>query len=169
MANNETAGAAPAQTTDTQQGPQLALTVAEMDLLKAEALIRLNRANEAVPLINKTRVANGQLPPVTEAGPPDEQGCVPRKMNGQCGSLWDALRYEKRLEGMGISGVIAFFDARGWQMLPENSILQLPVPEVKARWDKESAKRPSPAAGGCSRGTARPSAAGSRPASRAAS
>ena len=49
-------------------------------------------------------------------------------MDGSCGSLWDALRYEKRIEGLGVSGVIAFFDARGWQMLPENTILQLPVP-----------------------------------------
>jgi hypothetical protein len=105
-----------------------ALTVTEMDLLKAEALIRLNRAAEAVPLINKSRVANGELPPVTIDGPPNEPGCVPRKLNGQCGSLWDALRYEKRIEGLGVSGVIAFFDARSWQTLPENSILQLPVP-----------------------------------------
>jgi len=110
------------------EGPQPALLVSEMDLLKAEALIRLGRAAEAVPLINKTRVANGQLPLVTIDGPPDQPGCVPRKLNGQCGSLWDALRYEKRMEGLGVSGVIAYFDARGWQTLPENSILQLPVP-----------------------------------------
>ena len=114
--------------TSWQEGPQPAMLVSEMDLLKAEGLIRLNRAAEAVPLINKTRVANGQLPPVTIDGPPDEPGCVPRKLNGQCGSLWDALRYEKRMEGLGVSGVIAYFDARGWQTLPENSILQLPVP-----------------------------------------
>ena len=114
--------------TSWQEGPQPAMLVSEMDLLKAEALIRLGRASEAVPLINKTRVANGQLPPVTVDGPPDEPGCVPRKLNGQCGSLWDALRYEKRMEGLGVSGVIAYFDARGWQTLPENSILQLPVP-----------------------------------------
>jgi len=111
-----------------QTGPQPALTVTEMDLLKAEALIRLNRAAEAVPLINKTRVANGQLPPVTVAGPPDEPGCVPRKLNGQCGSLWDALRYEKGIEMLGVSGVLAFFDARGWQTLAANSFTQLPVP-----------------------------------------
>jgi hypothetical protein len=110
------------------EGPQPAMLVSEMDLLKAEALIRLGRAAEAVPLINKTRIANGQLPAVTVDGPPDEPGCVPRKLNGQCGSLWDALRYEKRMEGLGVSGVIAFFDARGWQTLPVNSILQLPVP-----------------------------------------
>jgi hypothetical protein len=114
--------------TSWQEGPQPAMLLSEMDLLKAEALIRLGRAAEAVPLINKTRQANGQLPPVTVAGPPDEPGCVPRKLNGQCGSLWDALRYEKRMEGLGVSGVIAYFDARGWQTLPENSILQLPVP-----------------------------------------
>jgi hypothetical protein len=114
--------------TSWQTGAQPAMLVSEMDLLKAEALIRLGRAAEAVPLINKTRVANGQLPPVTIDGPPDEPGCVPRKLNGQCGSLWDALRYEKRMEGLGVSGVIAYFDARGWQTLPENTILELPVP-----------------------------------------
>jgi hypothetical protein len=111
-----------------QVGPQLAMTVTEMDLLKAEGLIRLGRAEEAVPLINKTRVANGELPPVTIAGPPIEGGCVPRKLNGDCGSLWDALRYEMKIEMAGVSGVIAFFNARGWQELPENTFLHLPVP-----------------------------------------
>jgi hypothetical protein len=104
------------------------MLVAEMDLLKAEALIRLNRATEAVPLINKTRVANGQLPPVTIDGPPNEPGCVPRKLNGACGSLWDALRYEKTIEGLGVNGVVSYFDARGWQALPEFSLVHFPVP-----------------------------------------
>jgi hypothetical protein len=111
-----------------QTGAQVAMTVAEMDLLKAEALIRLGRAAEAVPLINKTRVANGQLPPVTLDGPPNEPGCVPRKESGACGSLWDALRYEKGIEGVGVNGVIAFLDARGWQTLPENTPVQFPIP-----------------------------------------
>jgi hypothetical protein len=111
-----------------QSGAQPAVTVTEMNLLKAEALIRLNRASEAVPLINLTRVAQGQLPPVTVDGPPDEAGCVPRKLSGACGSLWDALRYEKRIEGLGVDGVTAFLDARGWQTLPENTLIQLPIP-----------------------------------------
>jgi hypothetical protein len=111
-----------------QNGPQPAMTVTEMNLLKAEALIRLNRAAEAVPLINLTRVANGNLPPVTVDGPPDEPGCVPRKLNGQCGSLWDALRYEKGIELLGMDGVRAFFDARGWQTLPQDTFVQLPIP-----------------------------------------
>ena len=111
-----------------QTGPQIAITVAEMDLLKAEALIRLNRAAEAVALINKTRVANGQLPPVTIAGPPDEPGCVPRKLSGACGSLWDALRYEKGIEMIGVDATVRFFDSRGWQLLPEFAFTQMPVP-----------------------------------------
>ena len=115
-------------TTTWQSGPQPAVTVTEMNLLKAEALIRLNRAAEAVPLINLSRVAQGQLPPVTVDGPTDEPGCVPRKLSGACGSLWDALRYEKRIEGLGVDGVTAFLDARGWQMLSENTLVQLPIP-----------------------------------------
>jgi hypothetical protein len=114
--------------TSWQTGPQLEFTVAENNLLRAEALIRLNRAAEALPLINATRVANGQLPPVTLEGPPNVPGCVPRKLNGQCGSLWDALRWEKRIEIMGVHPPGAYLDARGWQMLAENTPVHLPVP-----------------------------------------
>jgi len=111
-----------------QTGPQPAVTVAELNLLKAEGLIRLGRAAEAVPLINQTRVANGQLPAVSVEGPPNEPGCVPRKQNGQCGSLWDALRYEKGIEGLGVSGVVRFFDMRGWQGLQQYTLTQFPIP-----------------------------------------
>jgi hypothetical protein len=111
-----------------ETGPQLALTVDEMQLLKAEGLIRLGRAAEAVPLVNRTRVRNGELPPVTLEGPPNEPGCVPRKLNGQCGSLWDALRYEKRVELIGVHPAGAFLDARGWQALVRDTPIHLPVP-----------------------------------------
>ena len=49
-------------------------------------------------------------------------------MSGACGSLWDALRYEKNLEGLGVSGITAYMDARGWGALPENSLVHFPVP-----------------------------------------
>lgn len=121
------------RSTTWQTGPQLAMTVTEMNLIRAEALIRLNRAAEAVPLINLSRVANGELPPVTIDGPPDEPGCVPRKYmpgptQGQCGSLWDALRYEKRIEGLGVDGAVSHWDARGWQALVENTPIHYPIP-----------------------------------------
>ena len=48
-------------------GPQVTISRTEMDLLKAEALIRLGRAEEAIPLINNTRVANGGLPQIGRA------------------------------------------------------------------------------------------------------
>jgi hypothetical protein len=119
-----------------ETGPQLVLTVTEKNLLRAEALIRLDRAAEAVPLINLTREANGELDPVTVDGPPDVPGCVPRKirpgpMQGQCGSLWDALRYEKRIEGAGIDQTTAYLDARGWQSLVIGTPLQFPVPALE--------------------------------------
>lgn len=114
--------------TSYQSGPLVALTRTELDFLKAEALIRLNRAAEAIPLINKTRVPNGELPPVDINGPPDQPGCVPRKPTGACGSLWDALKYEKRIEQAGVDGQVSFWDARGWNTLTANSFLNLPIP-----------------------------------------
>jgi hypothetical protein len=110
-------------------GPLVVMTVDEMNLLKAEALIRLGRADEAVPLINRTRVNNGQLPPVTVAGVPGTApNCTPRKFNGQCGSLWDALRYEKRIEGLGVDPGVAHWDGRGWGALAENTPIHYPMP-----------------------------------------
>ena len=112
-------------------GPQVTISRTEMDLLKAEALIRLNRAAEAVPLINATRVANGQLPPVTVDGPPDDAACVPRKVTGECGSLWDALMHERNLENMGIEGTIMWWDARGLNRLMEGTLLHFPVSGIE--------------------------------------
>jgi hypothetical protein len=110
-------------------GPQPTMTVTEMDLLKAEGLIRLGRASEALPLINLSRVANGELPPVTTEGPPAGADCVPRKVgDGSCGSLWDALMYEKNVEMTGIEGAVSWWDARGWGTLQEDTPVHLPIP-----------------------------------------
>jgi len=112
-------------------GPQVTMSRTEMDLLKAEALIRLGGAADAVDLINATRVANGELPPVTLDGPPDEASCVPKKMDGSCGSLWDALMYERNLENMGIEGTIMWWDARGLERLQEGTLLHFPVSGIE--------------------------------------
>jgi hypothetical protein len=84
-----------------------------------------------LPLINKTRVANGKLPAIDINGPPDVAGCVPRKTTGACGGLWDALRYEKRIEGAGVDGQVAYWDARGWNTLAKNSFIQFPLPALE--------------------------------------
>lgn len=112
-------------------GPQVTMSRTEMDLLKAEALIRLNRAAEAVPLINLTRVANGGLPPVTIDGPPNNSACVPRKVDGACGSLWDALMHERNLENMGLEGTVAWWDARGLGRLQEGTLVHFPVSGIE--------------------------------------
>ncbi len=110
------------------RGPLTTMTVAEMDLLKAEALIRLNRPAEAVPLINRTREANGKLPPVTVAGVPAGASCVPRRDDGTCGNLMDALMYEKSIEGAGIEAFIHWWDMRRWGRLVKGTPLHFPVP-----------------------------------------
>lgn len=112
-----------------ENGVQQWLTRTEMNLLKAEALIRTNRAADAIPLINLSRVANGELPPITTVdGPPQANSCVPKKFNGQCGSLWDALKYEKRIEMTGVEPAVSWYDARGWGTIVEGSMIQLPIP-----------------------------------------
>jgi hypothetical protein len=117
--------------TQWESGPLPIVSVTEMDLLKAEALIRLNRASEAIPLINKTRVANGQLPAVTIDGAPGTApNCVPRRISGACGNLWDALRYEKRIETLGLTGGLPFYDGRGWGTLVQNTMIHFPMPVV---------------------------------------
>jgi hypothetical protein len=45
-----------------------------------------------------------------------------------CGSLWDALRWEKRIEGLGIDPNVAFFDARGWGTLVIGTPVHMPIP-----------------------------------------
>ncbi|MGH7468123.1 MAG: hypothetical protein ACRENP_09065 [Longimicrobiales bacterium] len=57
------------QGTAYQSGPIQIINVAELELLKAEGLIRLGRSSEALALINKYR-ANGQLAAITVDGVP---------------------------------------------------------------------------------------------------
>jgi hypothetical protein len=110
-----------------ERGVNSTMTPREMTLLRAEALIRLNRAVEAVPLINETRTPAG-LKAVTVDGPPKDASCVPRRNDGTCGDLMDALMYEKRIETFAVEATIPWADARGWGKLLKGSLLQLPVP-----------------------------------------
>lgn len=102
------------------------MSIDEMKFLRAEALLRLNRLSEAAALINPTRVASG-LPPVTVTGPPDGRACVPKRDDGSCGDLFDALQYEKRIELYPTEALISFADARGWGRLIPGTPLHFPV------------------------------------------
>jgi hypothetical protein len=108
--------------------PMPIITRVEMDLLKAEGLIRTNLADQALPLINATRVGNGGLPPATLAGAPGGNACVPKLPNGQCGDLLETLKWEKRMEiFMTVFGGW-YFDSRGWGDLAEGTFIHYPVP-----------------------------------------
>ena len=112
----------------------------ENDLLLAEAYYRLNNLAAAIPLINNTRVSKGNLPPlpltmaVTDVVP-GGQSCVPRVpdpatnyTSTKCGSLFEALKWEKRMELAYMQYGAWYFDSRGWGDLAAGSALEWPVP-----------------------------------------
>jgi hypothetical protein len=115
-------------------------TADENRLYRAEALLRTGDLAGAAALINVTRTRGHRvglnwtttvatnLPPVTAAGVPQSADCVPRNRNGQCGSLLDALRYERAVELFGLDPMRAWFDYRGFGMLQEGQAYHLPIP-----------------------------------------
>jgi len=132
------------------------MMLAEMDLLRAEGLIK-----QAVPdyaaagaLINKTRTAGmaavpsggpivatgGGLPAITvfdaTSVVPGGADCVPKvPTNGiagggtiACGNMFEALKWEKRIE-TGFTHYLSWYlDGRRWGDLAEGTPLFLPVP-----------------------------------------
>jgi len=101
---------------------------AEVDFIRAEAWYRLGQYDNAREVVNKWR-ANGDLPPfVTNQNPDGPDLCVPQNRNGTCGDLWEALKYEKRIENFHFGSVSEFMDDRGWGDLESGTWLELPVP-----------------------------------------
>jgi hypothetical protein len=129
-------------------GPVIEFSLAENDLLRAEALIRLGRIAEAALLIDKTRVRAG-LPGVTgitdlTTPVPGGSACVPRvpvpPANAStttlvCGNIFEALKWEKRNETAFTGYGQFYFDNRGWGDLPQATVVEWPVPwqELSAR------------------------------------
>ena len=109
-------------------GPFVIFQKTELDLLAAEGFIRTNRAAQALPLINATRVGVGGLPAATVDGATGGASCVPRLPNGTCGSLLETLKWEKRMETMGINYAQFWSDSRGWGDLMVGTQLSYAVP-----------------------------------------
>jgi hypothetical protein len=105
------------------------IMLAEIELLRAEALIRTGNPDAAVPLVNKYR-AVGELPPVTAAGA-SGANCVPRLDGTTCANLMEAMQYEKRLMAYASGGSRIWSDARGWGDIVEGSIIHFPVPAAE--------------------------------------
>jgi len=115
----------------------------ELDLLRAEGLYRAGNFAAAGALVNISRVANG-LPAITafDATTPVPGGadCVPKVPVAPfnvvaCGNLWEALKYEKRIETAYTHFAPWFLDGRGWGDLPKDTPLFWPVPyqDLQAR------------------------------------
>ncbi|MEO8193749.1 MAG: hypothetical protein ABI681_07850 [Gemmatimonadales bacterium] len=126
-------------------GPQVALGVAENDMLAAEGYLRTSRVPQAAALIDKTRVRAG-LEPVSGIADlttpvPGGNQCVPRVPQGPgftttaCGNIFEAMKWEKRIETSFTGYAQWYIDSRGWGDLTENTVLEWPVPwqELYAR------------------------------------
>ena len=145
-----------------RNGKTLFMTIAEMDLLQAEGLYKLGGNDAAVAaLINKTRTRGmdtlqgftcptggcargGGLPAVlalrTTAATGAYPACIPKVPTGPtgplvCGDLWEALKYEKRIETAYTHFAPWYLDNRRWDDLPKDTPLFWPVPyqELQAR------------------------------------
>jgi len=126
-------------------GPAMAFSLAENDMLAAEGYMRTSRTALAVPLINKYRTPAGLavIPSTTDQNTivPGGPACVPRVpqpptfTTTACGTVYEAMKWEKRLETSFTGYAQWFLDARGWGDLVENTVLEWPVPwqELYAR------------------------------------
>lgn len=135
--------------TNASIGPWVWMDADEIAMLRAEGLIRLGRASEAVPLINASRVQHGlpEFPAGSTAdtrAPAQPDGssvsCVPRTPTAsdgglECGTLLEAMKWEKRMETAFTGYLQWYIDSRGWGDLVENTPLMWPVPfyEMQAR------------------------------------
>lgn len=117
---------------------------AEVDLLAAEAYLRLGDIPKALAKINPWRARAG-LPALAGTSAtdivPGGASCVPRVPSPpnytttSCGTLFEAMKWEKRME-LAYNYMGAWFlDARGWGDLVKDTPLEYPVPveELDAR------------------------------------
>jgi hypothetical protein len=126
---------------NSRNGPYPIMTRAEMRLLAAEGQLRANNVAPAGARIDSSRVAKGRLPALggvvtdTVSPVPGLGSCVPRVPDAtqgfkksKCGTMWDALKWEYRMETAYTGYGMWFFAARGWGDLPEGTAVSWPVP-----------------------------------------
>jgi len=129
-------------------GPYPVFSHNQNDMLQAEAYLRTGNVPAAAALIDLYRMRAG-LPAlsgvITALGQPVPGGaaCVPRVPVGTgpewtgstCGDIWEAMKWEFRMENMFIGYSSWYFPSRRWGDLPEGTPLHWPVPyqEMDAR------------------------------------
>jgi hypothetical protein len=137
--------------TNGRNGDFPVFTKVENDMLAAEGYLRTGQTPLALPLINASRTAAG-LPAIVGATSPTDPvpgdkadggalDCVPQVPSAAtptttvCGSVFEAMKWEKRMETAYTTYGAWYFDSRGWGDLPEGTFLSMPVPyqELDAR------------------------------------
>ncbi len=113
--------------TNNANGPMPHMIIAEMDMYRAEALLRTGGSTQEVAdLLNKTRVERGQLPPASGSdpvgSPTDAQSIA------DDASLWAKLKHERRIETFQTASGLAYFDDRGLGDLVTGTPIQFPIP-----------------------------------------
>ncbi len=119
-------------------GPFIAMSVTESDMLAAEGYLRTGNVAAAATLIDKSRVRAG-LPSVAGITSltqqvPGGNACVPRVPQGPsfistaCGTIFEAMKWEKRIETSFTGYAQWYVDSRGWGDLTEGTALHWPIP-----------------------------------------
>lgn len=127
-------------------GPFVVMSVTENDMLAAEGHLRTGNVAAAATLIDKSRKRAG-LPELSGVVTtlaqqvPGGNACVPRVPQAPsytttaCGTIFEAMKWEKRLETSFTGYAQWFIDSRGWGDLVQGTALHWPVPyqELYAR------------------------------------
>ena len=112
---------------DGNNGPMVQFKVTELDMLVAEGLLRTGgSAARVAELVNKTRVARGQMNPASASDPlgsPDDA-----QSPADAASLWAKLKHEKNIECYLAAAGRAYFDKRGWGDLTPGTPVHFAVP-----------------------------------------
>ena len=120
-------------------GPYVAISKSENDMLAAEGYIRQSNFAAAAALVDASR-ARSSLPSVGTITSATQaiaggNGCVPRVPQAPgfntvgCGTLMEAMKWEKRMEtAFSCTFMCWFSDSRGWGDLPTNTALFWAVP-----------------------------------------
>jgi hypothetical protein len=112
-----------------EAGPLPHTTKAQMDLLKAEALLHGASGSDQVhSLINNSRVENGELPPAEADDPEGSMSDPQNPIKSEGATLWSMLKHEWVMETWGTSTGVNFFTKRGWGDLREGTQLHYPIP-----------------------------------------
>ena len=112
---------------DKLNGPMPHMILTEMDMYKAEGLLRTGGSRDVVAdLINKTRVSRGMLNPA--AGSDAAGSSTDAQSHLDSASLWAKLKHERRIETFQTAAGLAYYDDRGLGDLVTGTPIHFPVP-----------------------------------------